>query len=308
MSSRRRLAITPLALKRPGLPALRAAARDPQAGASPHAPTVAARVYFFFGVLAGLFPAYVGLTDPAKLDRAFSWASLPPLHARFVGAFYLFAVLYTLGLLLARHRWQVGSGFLAVTIFTGVTGILNAINLDAFDFDETTVRIWIAVYIVFPIVGLALAYAHHDDTQQVEHGRPIGSWARAWLLVQAGVYAAVGALLLFAREAAADAWPWAVSETLAQFYGGAFLGLAYVSWHSARRRVWAALAAVVPAFFVFAVVTIVVSLVHGELFDGSDPAAWAWFAFFGASAAALAAMLAIMLRPLVGERRRKPVA
>lgn len=265
------------------------------AAASPQKPALAARVYFFFGVLAGLFPAYFGLTDPAKLDRAFSWASLPPLHARFVGAFYLFAVLYTLGLLVARHRWQVGSGFLAVTIFTGVTGVLNAINLDAFDFDETTVRIWIAVYIVFPIAGLALAYIHRDDAREVERGEPIASWARTWLLVQAVAYAVVGTLLLFAREAAADAWPWAVTETLAQFYGGAFLGLAYVSWHSARRRMWAALVAVVPSFLVFAVVTIVVSLVHGELFDGGDAAAWAWFVFFGASAAALGAMLAFML-------------
>lgn len=304
MSPRNRLTITLPALKRVALPARSVAPTGVQAAASAEGPAVAARVYFFFGVLAGLFPAYFGLTDPAKLDRAFSWASLPPLHARFVGAFYLFAVLYTLGLLLARHRWQVGSGFLAVTIFTGVTGILNAINLDAFDFDATTVRIWIAVYIVFPIAGLALAYVHRHDARDVEHGRPIASWARAWLLVQAVVYAVVGALLLFARGAAADAWPWAVTETLAQFYGGAFLGLAYVSWHSARRRVWPALVAVVPPFLVFAVATIVVSLVHGELFDGGDPAAWAWFAFFGASAAALAAMLAVLLRTRQGATRR----
>ena len=296
MSPHKRLTIAPPALKRVALPARSVPPAGVEAAASAQGPALTARVYFFFGVLAGLFPAYFGLTDPAKLDRAFSWTSLPPLHARFVGAFYLFAVLYTLGLLLARHRWQVGSGFLAVTIFTGITGILNAINLDAFDFDETTVRIWIAVYIVFPIAGLALAYVHRDDAREAEPGTPIAAWARTWLLVQAVVYAAVGALLLFAREATADAWPWAVSATLAQFYGGAFLGLAYVSWHSARRRVWAALIAVVPPFLVFAVVTIVVSLVHGELFDGGDPAAWAWFAFFGASAAALAAMLAVMLR------------
>ncbi len=259
-------------------------------------PSPAARVYYFFGVLAGLFPAFVGLSDPARLDRAFSWASVPPLHARFIGAFYLLAVLYTLSLLIARHRWQVGSGFLAVTIFTGITGILNAVNLDAFDFDETTVKIWIVVYIVFPIAGLVLAYVYRDDAREVEHGEPIASWARTWLLVQAAVYGIVGALLLVVREAAADAWPWTVTETLAQFYGGAFLGLAYLSWHSARRRTWAALVAVVPPFLVFAVATIVVSLVHRELFDAGDPAAWAWFAFFGMSAAASAAMLAIMLR------------
>ena len=129
MTTRERLTIPLPAPKRSALPAATAAPVGVEAVARTQGPALAARVYFFFGVLAGLFPAYFGLTDPAKVGRAFSWTSLPPLHARFVGAFYVFAVLYTLGLLLARHRSQIGSGFLAVTIFTGVTGILNAINL-----------------------------------------------------------------------------------------------------------------------------------------------------------------------------------
>jgi hypothetical protein len=257
---------------------------------------VEARIYYFLGVLAGLFPGFFGLFGPATLDEEFTWASLPPLHARFVGSFYVFAVLYTLGLLLARRRWQAGSGFWAIVIFTGAVGVLNLLNWEAFDFDETTVKVWIAVYIGFPVVGLVLAVLSWRADEGTERGAPLAPWARTWFLVQAVVYAIVGVLLLVARGAMADAWPWPVTNTVAQFYGGAFLSLAYISWHSAQRRSWAALVAVVPPFAVFSLLTIVVCLIHLELFSAGDLAAWVWFAFFGASAVASAAMLATMLR------------
>jgi hypothetical protein len=264
--------------------------------ASDRSPSVQARIYFFFGVLAGLFPAFFGLFDPAILDKEFTWASLPPLHARFIGSFYLFAVLFTLGLLVARRRWQVGSGYWSIVIFTGVIGVLNILNWEAFDFDETTVKVWIAVYIAFPVVGLALALLALGEDEGTEEGVALPPVARTWFLVQAVVYALVGVLLLVARGTMADAWPWPVTNTVAQFYGGAFLSLAYITWHSARHRTWAALVAVVPPFAAFSVATFVVSLVHGELFSASDVATWLWFSFFGVSAGAFAAMLAVMLR------------
>jgi hypothetical protein len=195
---------------------------------------VPVRVYFFFGVLAGLFPAIFGLFDPATLDREFTWASLPALHARFIGSFYVFAVLYTLGLLVARRRWQVASGLVAIVIFTTAVGILNLLNWEAFDFDETTVRVWIAVYIAFPVLGLALIWLTRHDDEGTQRGEAIAPWARGWFLVQAVVYGVVGVLCLVARETVADAWPWPVTNTVVQFYGGAFLSLAYISWH----RLW----------------------------------------------------------------------
>jgi hypothetical protein len=257
---------------------------------------VPVRVYFFFGVLAGLFPAIFGLFDPATLDREFTWASLPALHARFIGSFYVFAVLYTLGLLVARRRWQVASGLVAIVIFTTAVGILNLLNWEAFDFDETTVRVWIAVYIAFPVLGLALIWLTRHDDEGTQRGEAIAPWARGWFLVQAVVYGVVGVLCLVARETVADAWPWPVTNTVVQFYGGAFLSLAYISWHSARRRTWASLVAAAPPFLVFSFLAVVVSLIHAELFSADDAATWAWFAFFGASAAVAAAMVAMVIR------------
>ncbi len=39
---------------------------------------------------AALFVAYLGIFVPERLDRSFTWAVLPPLHARFVGVLFSF--------------------------------------------------------------------------------------------------------------------------------------------------------------------------------------------------------------------------
>ena len=111
-------------------------------------------------------------------------------------------------------------------------------------------------------------------------------------MVQAGVFALLGVLLLVARDAMVDVWPWPITAGLAQFYGGPFLAYAFCSWRYSRRRTWAELAAIVPAMFVFTAGTVVVSLVHGELFSTSDLATWVWFMGFGVAAMASLVMSA----------------
>jgi hypothetical protein len=254
------------------------------------------RVFFFLAVLAALFPASAGLFAPKRLDRAFSWASVPPLHARFIGSIYLFALLYTLGSLFARHRWQIGSTFWSIAIFTGIIGYLNTVNSEAFDFDRITVQAWTGVYLVFPVICVALALRARGHDDGPAPGGVIPGWARTVFLGQAAVYAVVGVLLLVARTTMADAWPWPVSAGLVQFYGGASVALAYISWHSARRRTWPELGLVVPPFAVFGMATIVVSVVHWDLFSAGDLATWVWFGFFGAVTTAFLAMVAVMLQ------------
>ena len=62
------------------------------------------RALFAVICVAALFVAYLGLFAPGRMDRSFTWALLPPLHARFVGVAYLFGGIFMVGGLLARHR------------------------------------------------------------------------------------------------------------------------------------------------------------------------------------------------------------
>ncbi len=64
---------------------------------------------FFYGVIcaAALLVAILGLFSPEYLASIFTWMVLPPLHARFVGAIYLFGAVFMAGCLLAKTQAEV---------------------------------------------------------------------------------------------------------------------------------------------------------------------------------------------------------
>jgi hypothetical protein len=150
--------------------------------------------------------------------------------------------------------------------------------------------VWTRSYVVYPAIAFVLAWALRNHATRAVGGPPLPRWAATFLGVQAGAFAVLGAILLVARDVAVDVWPWPIGAGLAQFYGGPFLAYAYCSWRYGRRRRWAEVATIVPAMLVLTAGTVIVSLVHGELFSSSDAAAWVWFGGFGAAAAFLLVM------------------
>ncbi len=52
------------------------------------------RAYLGTITVAALFVAYLGFVAPKRMDKSFTWAALPPLHARFVASLYLFGTVY----------------------------------------------------------------------------------------------------------------------------------------------------------------------------------------------------------------------
>ena len=134
-------------------------------------------------------------------------------------------------------------------------------------------------------------------------GPALPAWARTFLRVQALVFVILGVLLLIARDAMVDVWPWPITAGLAQFYGGPFLAYAFCVWQYAGHATWAELADIVPAMLVFTAGTVVVSLMHRELFPLSEPATWVWFTGFGAAAAALFVMTARAVSSAQADRR-----
>ena len=63
----------------------------------------------FYGVIcaAALLVAVLGLFSPEYLASIFTWMVLPALHARFVGAIYLFGAVFMAGCLAARTQVEV---------------------------------------------------------------------------------------------------------------------------------------------------------------------------------------------------------
>ena len=61
------------------------------------------RIFFAVICAAALLVAVLGLFNPAYLASMFTWLVLPPLHARFVGAIYLFGAVFMAGCLFVKR-------------------------------------------------------------------------------------------------------------------------------------------------------------------------------------------------------------
>jgi hypothetical protein len=264
------------------------------------------RALFAVICVAAMFVAYLGLFRPEQMDKSFTWAELPPLHARFVGVSYLFGGVYMIGCLLATHRSQVSPALPAIGIFTSLLLLVTLLNLEAFDFDLGPVWGWTVSYVVYPILAFTLAWVYRHRGNPVD-GPPLEPWARAFLQVQAVVFGVLGLALLMFRETMVDVWPWPITTGLAQFYGGPFLAYAFCSWAYARRHAWVETAPIVPAMLSFTAGTLIVSSMHGELFSAGDVADWVWFVGFGFATLALSAM-AVRLVDVGWLRSRRPLS
>jgi len=153
------------------------------------------RLFFAVIGVAALFVAYLGLLVPARMDRVFTWADLPPLHARFVGVLYFFGALYMLGCVVARRAGQVRPAMAGIGLFTSLLLVVTLLNLEAFDFDLLPVWVWTLSYIVYPLIALTLAltWRGRDRDDAAPSGADaLAPWARTFLLVQACVFAFSG--------------------------------------------------------------------------------------------------------------------
>ena len=112
------------------------------------------RLYLATITLAALFVAYLGFLAPKRMDESFTWAALPPLHARFVASLYLFGGVYLGACSFARRRAANGPVYGGITVFTGLLLLVTLLNLEAFDFDLAPVWVW-TVFYAAPILAIA---------------------------------------------------------------------------------------------------------------------------------------------------------
>ena len=230
--------------------------------------------------VAAAFVAWLGFFEPERMDRAFTWASLPPLHAGFVGSLYLFGAVLVAGSGLVPHRAEWGGAIGGIAIFTTSMLVLTVLNTEAFDWSLGPVRVWVISYVVYPPIAWALTIWLSRRPITSAGGREVAPPTTLLLRFVTVAFALVGTGLVTARTVMADLWPWPVSEGVAQFYGGPFLAVAWVSWWYSTRRNRSDLVVYAPSIVVLAVSVVAVSLQHRALF-AADLASFVWFAGFG---------------------------
>ncbi len=243
------------------------------------------RAYF---VLVGLFAIWVGAWGflvPAQVDRALPW-TVPPLHARFIAAFYLGGTVAMAASALARRLGDVRIAIALAVLWTGMLLLVSLLHLDGFDFAKPQVWFWMGAYAVYPLWGAWLY------RRALRADPPLQRKADPALLAIAIAALAYGAALLIAPAAMVRAWPWAVSPLLAQIYAGPFLAYGASALLLAREARPQARRIVLASLLAFTLLALLASLLHLRLFHFDAPAAWLWFGAFAAASAIAALRLA----------------
>ncbi|MDQ6638625.1 MAG: hypothetical protein M3Z15_03030 [Pseudomonadota bacterium] len=243
------------------------------------------RAYF---VLVGLFALWVGtwgLLLPTQVERALPWP-VPPLHARFIAAFYLGGALAMALAALARRLAEVRIAIALAVLWTGLLLLVSLLHLDGFDFAKPQVWFWMGAYAVYPLWGAWLY------RRAVQTDLPVHRAADPALLAIAAVALAFGAELLLAPAAMVRAWPWPVSPLLAHIYAGPFLAYGASALLLAREARPEARRIVLASMLAFTLLALLASLLHLRLFHFDMPSAWLWFAAFAITSALVALRLA----------------
>lgn len=181
------------------------------------------RIFYAVILVAAGVVAAGGLLAPDVLASTFSWFTLPPLHARFLGAIYLFGTVYMLGCVLATAQVDVRWALPLIALFTGLLFVVSVLNSGAFDLGKLPVLVWLASYIVYPLIAIWLFLRAPRPWPRDPGPATLPGWARGFLLVQGIVVTAIAVVLLGVPDQVIRVWPWPVTHVLAQAYCGPLL-------------------------------------------------------------------------------------
>lgn len=247
------------------------------------------RLFFLVVMLFTLWVGFFGFFRPHEILRALPWP-VPPLHCRFIGALYLSATLF-LGLSMFARRWLHMRTIVYIALaWTGWLLLVTFIHWNTFDFARRQVWFWLVAYVAFPIVAAIFAWA--GDDAEVPHTERIDSrWIPLFFAATGALLVVLAALLFVAPGWVATLWPWKISTFLAQVYSGPVLGYGVGLLMLAGRRNWPESLIPVAGLLAFALLALLGSSWHLELFTRGSLSMNLWFGVLAALAAASALVL-----------------
>jgi hypothetical protein len=215
---------------------------------------------FVLAVANGLFLYGV----PARAATDYAWAIRPPINGALLGAGYLAGAVGT-ALSLRAERWR-SMRILAASLVTLAVALLaaTALHADRFRWGYPPTWGWVVVYATVPLAAVALWRAQ-ERLVPAPAADPRLATQRRLSLVLGALLAVVGAALLLAPGALADAWPWPLTPLMARAAAGWCLLVAsalLIAARSLRRRH----EAVVPyaALLTWAVLLLALPVLHGD--------------------------------------------
>jgi len=245
------------------------------------------RALFASVVAFAAWVAVWGLFFPAQIASRLP-LTVPPLHARFLGAMYLAGSVFMLLAMLAKDWHEIRVVTMILALWTGMLGAVSIVNLAALDWSRGPLWFWFVAYLGFPLVALWVAWSQRGETDHPDEGE-ISPALRAYLYGQGAAALVLALCLLAAPQFMTTVWPWPVAALVAHIYGAPFLAFGFGSLYAARQRTWSEVRITVLGTLVFALGVLTASLIHAGLFNPRSPSVWLWFGGFGLATVALVA-------------------
>lgn len=240
---------------------------------------------------------------PETTGRLFAWEIASPLTAAWMGAGYLGGA-YFFARVLTERRWhRVGGGFLPIAAFTAAMLLATLLHWDTFDPAHWPFRVWLALYLVTPVLVPALwVINRRRDDGAPEAGDRIVPTLLGRVLFGVGLLMATGALfLLLAPAAAAKVWPWPLTPLTARVLAGWLALLAVGMVTISRERRWSAWRVPLHTVLIWQGLLLLAFALRGDAFGPGGRLNW-FTVFSWAGFLALAALLIFM------ERRRRTIS
>jgi hypothetical protein len=229
----------------------------------------------------GSFALWVGVWGffiPTEVQRALPWL-VPPLHARFIGAIYFSATALMIGGFFARTYADAKAAILVSTIWTGMLFIISLFYWNEFDFNHKPVWFWFGAYLAYPLIGIWFLWRNRNLNEPIV-GAMLPGWVKSYLFVQGIVLTILSLALLLLPEMMLTLWPWKITRLLAQIYSSPFLAYGVASFVLSRQNTWHEVKVVISGLFVFALLALLASFIHIELFSFERIATFVWFGGF----------------------------
>jgi len=227
-------------------------------------------------VFAILVPALVILWGmPARTADAWAWTIEPDLTPIFLGAGYGAGAYFFLRTFLSRQFHPSAAGIFGAAFFAALMLIATIIHWDRFNHGDAPLigalvfYGWVGVYIVSPIVVLALWWRNRrTDSGEPLPGEAIvpASVLRMAQAVAAGAFVAAGVFFLAPNEAI-DVWPWDLTPLTSRVLGSftAQVGVGALLLSLDRR--WSAWKLIVQTFLVATVLLLIGAIRAWDDFD-----------------------------------------
>jgi hypothetical protein len=160
---------------------------------------------------------------PDHTARLWAWTIQATMTSMLLASAYLGGA-YFFVRVAREHRWhEVATGFLAVTLFSGMLGVATVLHWDVFSHHHVSFWLWAGLYFTAPFLVIGAWLANRRYAAPVADGDELLRPVEKAVVTGVGVLAlATGVWMFLDPGAVIPLWPWPLTPLACRVVGATF--------------------------------------------------------------------------------------